>query len=191
MQGDVESDDEQTALRTRSDPHVPFIANPDLRLNALNEHRDIGSKSIDAISGSAEHAGKIGAPVIANLPEAVECQTRFDNAVEQPRPCSSLHLQRVAAGDVDAALAEIQVVARKRGEKGGPISVGEDRAARGELVRDVTRTEPAASRQRRSASRNIEAVGANEIHLIAAPTHARGLNVDVAQNRSTLASGRS
>ncbi len=103
----------------------------------------------------------IGAPVIANLPEAVECQTRFDNAAEQTCPYSSLHLQRVAAGDVDAAFAKVHVVARKRGEKGGPVSVGEDRAARGELVRDVTLTEPTASRQRRSTSRNIEAVGAN------------------------------
>src|SRR5262245_6428842 len=146
VEGNVESDDEQLALWARADAHVPDVANPELRLNGFKEDGDIGSKPINAIAGSLEKAWNVGAPVVANLPEAVERQTRFDNAVPEPRPCASLHLQRVAAGDVDAALAEIQVVTCKGGEKGGPVSIGEDCAPGGELVRNVTRAHAAASR---------------------------------------------
>src|SRR6476619_5958323 len=178
LERDIDSYDEDVTLGTRSDAHVPFVANPQLGLNRFDHNGAVGAESVDAVAGSAKHNGKIRAAVGANLPEAVERQARFNNAVEQIRACSALNVQRITASNVDPAFAEIGVVACKRSDKGCPVLVGVDRAARGKLMRDVAGAEPLASRQRRGASRKIQTVRGDEIHTSETPSEQCRLNVD-------------
>src|SRR4030095_883648 len=98
--------------------------------------------------------------------------------------CAPLNLQRVAARNVDAARAEIQIVACQRRNENGPVFVCENRAARGKLMRDVPGAEPLASGQYGKSTRQVKTVRANHVKTTLAPSQACRLNIKVSQSET-------
>ena len=67
----------------------------------------------------------------------MSCSADFYHLIQEVQADTSLDLEGIATSNVDATLAEVQIVACQRCNKNGSIFIGVDCAARGELMRDA------------------------------------------------------
>jgi hypothetical protein len=176
-----DSDHEDAALGTRADTHVPLVPHSNLRPNRLQEHRDLWAHAKHAVSRSTKRRRKVGAAIVTYLPKRAGGNADFENLVDSADARASLDLERVAASNVDRALAKIEIVASERSEKNLPALIRKERTASRELVRDLTAAETLSASKWRSSARQVERVRADRIELLSPPSESKRLNIEVRQ----------
>src|SRR5690606_20678309 len=127
-----------------------------------DQETDLRAEAVHPIPRAPQHGRYVGTAVIRDLPEREACDPDLGDAGES-HAGASLDLERVAPADVDAVLAEVEVVAQQCRGADLSLPVREDGAAERELVRPeaTADTRPAAGLE--AAGGSVERVRCHDV----------------------------
>src|SRR6185369_4873695 len=181
---DNETDDEHVPFWAGADAKIPFVAGSDLRSDGLNHDGNLRTDAVDTVAGSAKDLWKVGASIGTNLAQDVSGNARLDRSIEPADANAALDLERITANEVDAALAQVEVIAGERSSQNGSCIIAKDGSAHREFVCDVPAAESFSSCQGKVAGRQVDCIASDHVDLTVSPSKPRRLNEDVRQSET-------